>query len=105
MKNHFQNYEKLSVDKFFVDKLIVDKLIVDKLIVDKLIVDKLFVKKLFADKFDKENRDLLLVTKNNFSPSIFVLRAEILKETKILLFSFSQFPAERGVKKYLVGIC
>jgi hypothetical protein len=72
MKNHFQNYEKLCVDKFFVDKLIVDK----------LIVDKLFVKKLFADKFERENRDLLLVTKNNFSPSISVLRAEILKENK-----------------------
>jgi len=98
MKNHFQNYEKLCVDKFFVDKLIVDKLIVDK-----LIVDKLFVKKLFADKFERENRDLLLVTKNNFSPSIFVLRAEILKETKIL---FLNFPRKGELKKYLlVGIC
>ncbi len=93
MKNHFQNYEKLCVDKFFVDKLFVDK----------LIVDKLFVKKLFADKFEIENRDLLLVTKNNFSPSIFVLRAEILKETKIL---FLNFPRKGELKKYiLVGIC
>jgi hypothetical protein len=109
MKNHFQNYEKLLVDKLFVDKLFVDKLFVDKLFVDKLFVDKMFVDKLFVDKlivdklfvdkFERENRDLLLVTKNNFSPSISVLRAEILKETKILLFSFSLFPGERGVQK------